>query len=262
MSSKRRHGNQSLAEVVWWAIRQYRRHLELVYPFLGFGLVALVLEFRFELLWTLFDIDPALGVTADPTPIRDWLSDPVAETLTPLLEDLFILLLIGVVSLFVFTLVMFLFTAGIAFLVASDEYTDTTRSQVSRTFVVIRRLPALVAASLLGSILIAAGTVLFVLPGLYLATRFALGGPAIIIDGHGPLSGLRESWLRTKGQLLEVGSIALGGAISVSVVGFVPLVGEAVGTLVVLPILLITLGRLYYEQGPHKRSGQSNKTPR
>lgn len=248
-------GNQSLDAVVWWAIQQYRAHLELLYPFLGFGLVALILEFRFELLWALFNVSPSVGVTADPTPIRDWLSEPVAETLTPVLEELFVLFLIGVFSLFLFTLIVFLFAAGVTFLVASDEYSETTRSQFTRAGVVLRRLPALVGASLLGSILIAAGTLLFVIPGLYLAARLSLGGPAIVIDGHGPVSGIRESWHRADGQLFEVAIISLGGAISISAVGFIPLIGEAVGTLVLLPIVLITLAALYCQNRPHEQAG-------
>lgn len=245
--SRDEYGKQAVDDVLAWAVRRYRRHPELVYPFLLFGVVSLVFEFRFELLWELFDVDPSVGVTADPTPIRDLFSEDVVDAILPVLEDLFVVLLLGTVFLFVLTFVFFLFAAGIAFLVAADERDGTTRTQTTRAIVTIRRLPALIVASIAGSILVALGTLLFVVPGLYLATRLTLGGPAIVVDGHGPVSGLRAAWHRSAGQLFEVFVVGIGGAIVISLVGFVPLLGEAISVLVLLPVATLALAYLYIE---------------
>lgn len=246
-------GKQSVDDIITVAFRQYRRHLELLYPFLGFGIVSLVLEFRFELLLSLFEIDRSFSVTANPDPLRDLLSEPVSDAVAPVLEEIFVLLLLGILSLFAFTLLVFLFAAGITFLVASDEGRENAeRTQSARAVAVTRRLPALFAASFIGAVLIAAGSLLFVLPGLYLASRLVLGGPAIVIDGYGPLAGLREGWRRSSGQLFEVFAVSIGGAAVVSVVGFVPLIGEAVSVLVLMPVFLLALGNLYLD-GPATR---------
>lgn len=239
--------NQSVDEVIGWAVYQYRHHLELVYPFLLFGIASLLLEFRFELLWDLFEIDPGVGVTADPTPIRDVVSEPLAEAITAVLEEVFVLFVLGVLFLFVLTFVFFLFAAGIAFLVVADERGKITRTQSARAVVVVRRLPALLVASLIGSLVIFVGTILFVIPGLYLAVRLSLGGPAIVIDNHGPISGLRASWRRSAGQLFEIGTVVIGGAVVISLTGFIPLLGEAISVLVLLPVTMLSVSSLYVE---------------
>lgn len=244
-----RPGKQGVDEILRWGARQYRRHLELLYPFLGFGIVSVLLEFRFELLAELFDIDRSLGVTADPDPLRDLFGERIGEAFVPVLEEVLVLLVLGIVSLFVLTLLVFLLAAAIAFLVAADEQRGRERTQVARSLVALRRLPALFVGSLLGGLLIAAGSLFFLVPGLYLATRLALGGPAIVVDGHGPIAGLRASWRRSSGQLLEVFAIALGGTALVSAVGFVPLVGEVISVLILLPIVLLAVGYLYETGG-------------
>ena len=244
-----RTGAGDLSAVLGWAGRQYRQHLELVYLFVGFGLISLLLEFRFELLWELFDVDPQVGVTADLTPLRDYLSDPVVDRAEEVLDELFVLLVLGVVSLFLLTAVVFLFVAGITYLVAADELSRDSRTYVTRAVVVTRRLPALVAASVVGGTLIAAGTVLFVLPGLYLTARLVLCAPAIVIDGHGPIAGLRAGWRRSAGRSIETGLLAVGGAVVASLVGFIPWVGEALAVLGVIPVTLFALAYLYESQG-------------
>jgi len=61
-----RLGERAVDDIVRLAFSEYRKHLELVYPFLAFGAVSLLLEFRFDLLLSLFEIDRSFSVTADP----------------------------------------------------------------------------------------------------------------------------------------------------------------------------------------------------
>lgn len=63
------------------------------------------------------------------------------------------------------------------------------------------RLLAFVVAFLVATVAIAVGLLVLVIPGVYLALRFALFPAAVMADGRGPLDGLSASWRRTGGNL-------------------------------------------------------------
>lgn len=56
----------------------------------------------------------------------------------------------------------------------------------------------------MAGILIGFGLVAFLLPGIYLAVRFALFSAAVMVGGAGPLEALSESWSRTHGHATTV----------------------------------------------------------
>lgn len=66
------------------------------------------------------------------------------------------------------------------------------------------RLVYLVAALLVAAIIVGIGLIFLILPGIYLALRFALHPAAVMVDGEGPLRALSESWNRTGGHLLTI----------------------------------------------------------
>jgi hypothetical protein len=61
---------------------------------------------------------------------------------------------------------------------------------------VLRRLPygRLIVADVIVAVASQAGWLLFVVPGLFVFTAFALVGPLIIVEGHGILPAFRRSW--------------------------------------------------------------------
>lgn len=242
-------GQPPLGETVRWAALQYRSHLELVYPLAVFGLVSLLLDIRVELLSDLFTLDDSFGIEADTELLSSVLSEPVARVLAPVLEEVFVLLVLGVLGLFALVAMVFFVVVGIVFLLVADERSGTERLQFGRTVVAVKRLPAVLGASIVAIPLIVLGSVFLVIPGLYLFTRFALGAPAIVVDGHGPIEGLRVSWRRTDEQFVEVFLTAVVGLAVVAAVGFVPVVGELVSVFLLLPTVALTLGVLYVDSG-------------
>lgn len=66
------------------------------------------------------------------------------------------------------------------------------------------RVIYLVVATIVVGIAVLIGLIFLVLPGLYLAVRFALYPAAVMVDGEGPIGGLSESWDRTSGHGLTV----------------------------------------------------------
>lgn len=86
----------------------------------------------------------------------------------------------------------------------------------------------LVAATLVAIILVGVGLSLLILPGIYLAVRFALYPAAVMSDDKGPLGGLSESWNRTGGH-------------SWTVFGFLLAVSSVMVVMIVAGIRLTTM---------------------
>jgi hypothetical protein len=79
----------------------------------------------------------------------------------------------------------------------------------------LRRLPALLALVLLSLAAIAAGTLLLVLPGIYLSVALLFAFPAFVIEAHGPVRSLdralqlvRRRWWYTT-AIVSVGFLAI-----------------------------------------------------
>lgn len=240
------YGTIATDEYLLRGIEQFREHLELLYPFAAVGVLSLFLELRLDVLGLLFDFDQG-WFSVDTDVLETILSEPVAEQLTPVLEEMFVLLLLGVLGIVLLVVLALLLAVSIAFLVASDEHENRERTQAARARVALTRFPALFTAMVLSGILVAMGLVLLIAPGVYLTVKFALAGPAIVIDGHGPIGGLRASWRRASGQFATVAGILALSIVSLVVVGFIPLVGELLAVLVVLPVFALTIATLYVD---------------
>lgn len=95
------------------------------------------------------------------------------------------------------------------------------------------RLGALLVAWLLAHILIIVGFALIIIPGLLLMALFVPLVPVIVVEGLGPLAGMRRSWRLAKRRVWEVMGIALLVGLVASVLGFsLGLIPQAAGLLV------------------------------
>lgn len=240
------YGTIGTDEYLLRAFEQFRDHLELLYPFAAFGVVSLFLELRLDFIELVFDFDQG-WFSVDTDLLETILSEPVAAQLTPVLEELFVLLLLGVLAIVLLAVLTLLLAFGIAFLVVADDLEGRDRSQFARARVALSRVPAFFAATILAGVLVAVGLLFLIVPGVYLAVKFVLGGPAIVVDGHGPIGGLRASWRRVSGQFGTVAGVLALGILSLVVVGLIPLVGELLAILIVLPVFALAIGTLYLD---------------
>lgn len=92
------------------------------------------------------------------------------------------------------------FTNGIAVAIGYRTIREDHRAPTD----VLTRLVYLFVALLVTAVLVGIGLVFLVLPGIYLALRFTLHPAAVMVDGHGPLAALSESWNRSEGHLLTI----------------------------------------------------------
>jgi hypothetical protein len=129
-----------------------------------------------------------------------------------------------------------------------------------------RRTWALVASFILVHILEAIGFVFCVLPGLAVMTMFVMVAPAIVVEGLGPIQGMRRSWRLAKGRFWGTLGIALLAGLLTSLVSSalsVPFtvigafmggadwiavaVGGTLASLVARPVVAIVATLQYYD---------------
>lgn len=84
--------------------------------------------------------------------------------------------------------------------IAVDMTFDTIEDAHSHQTAFAARAVYLVVGSLVAGVVVIIGLILLVLPGIYAMVRYTVFPAAVMVDGKGPLEGLRESWARTEGH--------------------------------------------------------------
>ncbi|PZS16831.1 MAG: hypothetical protein DLM54_10590 [Acidimicrobiales bacterium] len=129
--------------------------------------------------------------------------------------------------------VMLVVVAGAISRVVASSYLGEQLRPGPAIRAVLRRLWALLVAWFLAHILLIIGLVLFILPGLLVMALFVPLVPAIVVEGLGPLAGMRRSWRLAKRRVWAVMGIALLVGLMASVLGFsIGLIPQAGGLLV------------------------------
>jgi hypothetical protein len=92
----------------------------------------------------------------------------------------------------------------------------------------LRRLPALIGLSILSGLLVGLGTILLVIPGIYLYVAFAVAVPVLLVEGANPAAALGRSRQLVKGRWWGTLGVSVVGYFLVSIVSY-SLVGVVVG---------------------------------
>ena len=110
------------------------------------------------------------------------------------------------------------FIAGAISRVVSASYVGATEAAPDALRATGRRTWALLASFALVHVLELVGFALCILPGLAVMTMFVMVAPAVVIEGLGPLRGMRRSWQLAKGRFWGTLGIVLLAALLSSVV--------------------------------------------
>lgn len=89
--------------------------------------------------------------------------------------------------------------------------------------------------SLLLGLIVAIGTVLLIVPGIYLGIRFSMFSFAVVDEGLGPVEALKRSWELTEGQALNLFLLGLVFA-GLEIAGVIAL---CVGIFVAVPVVMM-----------------------
>ncbi|MDE0139775.1 MAG: hypothetical protein OXM57_03825 [bacterium] len=95
--------------------------------------------------------------------------------------------------------------AGVAaILVAAEAYADVPSDWRSAMSAAIRRIVAIIAATIVAGILLAIGFVLLIIPGIFVLVSLAVVWEALIIEGIGPMESIKRSWRLVSGERWRV----------------------------------------------------------
>jgi hypothetical protein len=100
----------------------------------------------------------------------------------------------------------------------ADAYLGDTVSWRSSLGFALRRLPAVVAVSIVSAFLIGIGFFLFLIPGIYLWGAFYVAVPALLVEGSGPFRALGRSRRLVRGRWWGTIGVAVIGLLLVSLI--------------------------------------------
>lgn len=164
----------------------------------------------------------------------------------------------GVVTVAILTLLGFGLAAGVV-AVRIDAVLRGTPISLTGA---IRRAGArsmhVFAYILVAGIVVAAGTVALVLPGIVAATRLFLGVPAIALDGASVATAARRSWDRTAGRQLPIAGLVVIFGVTWFVLAGLPLLGVPIATAMVGTVGMAAATVLYrrIDRNPSIPSGR------
>ncbi len=165
----------SLGEVLDRTFTLYRRHFLL---FVGISAIPQILVLAINLIQIFF------VNTTETTP---------GAMLTMLIG-------LGItLAVLVLTVVAYLFSQGGTILAVTDVYLGRTTSIIQSLRRVWGELATLFGVVLLNGLAILAGTLLLVIPGIYVLCRLLVCVPAAMVENRGPSESLSRSWALTKG---------------------------------------------------------------
>jgi hypothetical protein len=128
------------------------------------------------------------------------------------------ILAVGVFAALVINALAGKFAQAGCFRAVADAYLGEPVSWRASLRFALRRLPAVVAVSLLSTILIAIGVVLCVIPGIYLWGAYYVAVPVVLVEGAGPIRALGRSRDLVSGRWWSTIGVALVGSVLVFVV--------------------------------------------
>ena len=118
---------------------------------------------------------------------------------------------------------------------------------------------SLIAFAILFGIGVAIGLVLLIVPGLILITFWALGPPAIVVEGAGPLDAFGRSWRLVSGNAWSVfGALVVALLIAIAIGIVLGVIGAAIGagativasilaSAITAPIFALAVSVMYFD---------------
>jgi hypothetical protein len=135
---------------------------------------------------------------------------------------------VGFISAFLIQFVAARFAQAGCFRAVADAYLGEEIGWRSSLRFALRRLPAIVLLSFYSGVLVILGTILFVIPGIYLYVAFTVAVPVLLVEGAGPWRALWRSRDLVRGRWWATCGVAVVGYLLVSVVSL-GLTGLVVG---------------------------------
>jgi len=126
-----------------------------------------------------------------------------------------------------------LLCSAVAHLYAADIVAGRQPALGDHAGTAVGRLLSLIGIALVTAVAVGLGTLLLVVPGIYLAVRLSLAPVACVVDGEGAVDSLATSWEDAQGNLLKLFGITLAtGLVSLTALAAVVVAGGFVDPIV------------------------------
>jgi hypothetical protein len=246
----------SLGEILDRAFSLYRKNFVL---FIGITAIPQLLSLAVNLVTLMFRTPVSFTITPG--------SQPDFSRLIPHGADLVLGLLAGLV-----TMIAYLFSQGGTILAVSDIYLGRSTTIKASLEHVLGKFGTLLGVLLLNGLVVAVGTILCIIPGIYLTCRLLVCVPVALIEKRGPRDSQRRSMALTKGSagrsflivilavILTVGvGLVLGAPAGfllvlnakdpamLRLVNALTQVTSTISTILISPIMLIATSVYYYD---------------
>jgi hypothetical protein len=146
---------------------------------------------------------------------------------TPTRDDA-VVALVGFIAAFLIQFIAARFAQAACFRAVADAYLGEEVGWRSSLRFALRRLPAIVGLAVLSGLLVGLGTLLCVIPGIYLYVAFTVAVPVLLVEGAGPSRALGRSRELVRGRWWGTCGVAVVGYLLVSFVS-IALTGLVVG---------------------------------
>lgn len=164
---------------------------------------------------------------------------------TPILVSL----ILGVAA-FIWSIVMM----KISLAAADGKAELLSFSSVKEMFPSWQQILGMAGVGILGGLLILAGLVLLIIPGIYVAFRLGLANLSYIDRGEGIRKALRHSWEITKGPIFWTAVLISLVSLVLYIVG---IIFFGIGILVTYPLALILMAKFYRAATAHHGVAQT-----
>lgn len=152
----------------------------------------------------------------------------------------FPLIFAGLLLLCITTLLVLSIVISVTVQRADAVYQDKTLSLRAAFSNAGHSLGRLIGYLLGASLVIAIGTLLLILPGIYLAIRLSVGVPAIVLDDCSIRTAVRKSWNRTRNHELQIAGLLLILAVGWLIISAFPLLGVPIAIAVIGAVSMVS----------------------
>ncbi|MDR0394024.1 MAG: hypothetical protein LBH77_02585 [Tannerella sp.] len=118
---------------------------------------------------------------------------------------------------------------------------DGEEPQFSSYGQVTRKLPAYLVASIIFMLVVAAGTALLIVPGIYLSLRFQFFFASMVDENTGIIESFKRSWEITKGHTLTLFIVLL----MIFLINLIGLLALIVGIFAAIPLTILMYGDIF-----------------
>lgn len=145
------------------------------------------------------------------------------------------------------TIIVYVLASSVTTSLANDAYFDRSADVAKAFRLVFQRFGAIFIASIITGICVMFGTILFILPGIYIYCRLFATKQAILLEDNGGGESIGRSWRLSKGSVRHiVNTLGLALLLNLAIGIGANLLAKMIPSLIVQQVIATIVGCLVY----------------